>query len=688
MVTKPDIETRRRLLKRGVADIIVEEELVKLLDSGKRLRLKQGFDPSCPDIHLGHVVGLRKLRQFQELGHEVTLIIGDWTAQIGDPSGESKTRPMLSAEEVRANAETYMKQFFKVIDREKTKVVWQSEWFEKFNLADVIALASRFTVAQMLQRDDFSKRYSSGQPIAITEFLYPLLQAYDSVVIEADVEFGGTDQMFNCLVGRELQESKGLPPQQVLLVPLLVGTDGSMKMSKSLDNYIAIDDPPNDMYGKVLSIPDRLIMDYFELLTDVSDEELTIFCGALENDSVNPMILKKRLARELVSQFHSHQAAQTAEQQFEKVVQQHETPEDIEECPISFEDLKLRSLYESSDAKTIDDLQAIGESIMAHIGEKKTGEEYISVTIPFLLTEARLVLSRSEAKRLLSQGAVEVDGVKITDDMVRIKDGSVIKVGKRRFKKIVNSDEQPPESGEPAPRVEEKREKTPKKIEIVADDAAPAVEGQRRDIAKWLVDNRLVRSANEVKRLIAKGTVQIIRENGSRQVLSDSEVTVQPGDVVKFGNRRFAKIVDSDTRAAQGAATEPSAKEQAGGEHQEVSEFRISFAELQDEAMLAAARESRAGDLTALKDSIAAEGDYLERRSSLAPESVVVTVNFILFKTGLVLTPREVKRLLSQGAIQIDGEVLMQDTATLEDNSVIAVGGRGSVRIVNSDRHI
>ena len=688
MVTKPDIETRKRLLKRVVADIIVEEELVKLLDSGKRLRLKQGFDPSCPDIHLGHVVGLRKLRQFQELGHEVTLIIGDWTAQIGDPSGESKTRPMLSAEEVRANAETYMKQFFKVIDRDKTKVVWQSEWFEKFNLADVIGLASRFTVAQMLQRDDFSKRYSSGQPIAITEFLYPLLQAYDSVVIEADVEFGGTDQMFNCLVGRELQESKGLPPQQVLLVPLLVGTDGSMKMSKSLDNYIAIDDPPNDMYGKVLSIPDRLIMDYFELLTDVSDEELTIFCGALENDSVNPMILKKRLARELVSQFHSHQAAQTAEQQFEKVVQQHETPEDIEECPISFEDLKLRSLYESSDAKTIDDLQAIGESIMAHIGEKKTGEEYISVTIPFLLTEARLVLSRSEAKRLLSQGAVEVDGVKITDDMVRIKDGSVIKVGKRRFKKIVNSDEQPQKSGGPAPRVEEKREKTPKKIETVAGDAAPAAEGQRRDIAKWLVDNRLVRSANEVKRLISQGTVQIIRENGSRQVLSDSEVTIQPGDVVKFGQRRFAKIVDSDSRAASDTATEPSAKERTGGTRQEVSEFRISFAELQDEAMLAAARESRAGDLTALKDSIAAEGDYLERRSSLAPESVVVTVNFILFKTGLVLTPREIKRLLSQGAIQIDGEVLTQDTAILEDNSIITVGGRGSVRIVNSDKGI
>ncbi len=267
-------EPYRHLLKRGVADIIIEEELIKLLESGRKLRLKQGFDPSCPDIHLGHVVGLRKLRQFQELGHQVILIVGDWTAQIGDPSGVSQTRPMLSPEEVRSNAETYMKQFFKVVDREKTQVVWQSEWFGKFSLADVIGLASKFTVAQMLQRDDFSKRYASGRPIAVTEFLYPLLQAYDSVVIEADVEFGGTDQTFNCLVGRELQQMIGQPPQQVFLVPLLVGTDGSIKMSKSLGNYIAIDELPDEIYGKVMSIPDNLMMDYFELLSDIPDEEL------------------------------------------------------------------------------------------------------------------------------------------------------------------------------------------------------------------------------------------------------------------------------------------------------------------------------------------------------------------------------------------------------------------------------
>jgi len=237
-------EQRRRLLKRGVAEIIIEEELVRLLEAGRPLRLKQGFDPSCPDIHLGHVVGLRKLRQFQELGHQIILIVGDWTAQIGDPSGESATRPMLSAEEVRANAETYLNQFFKVVDREKTKVVWQSEWFGKFGLSEVMSLTSRFTVAQMLAREDFAKRQASGRPVALTELLYPLLQAYDSVEIEADVEFGGTDQKFNCLVGRELQQMEGQPPQQVFLVPLLVGTDGSQKMSKSLGNYIAIDEPP------------------------------------------------------------------------------------------------------------------------------------------------------------------------------------------------------------------------------------------------------------------------------------------------------------------------------------------------------------------------------------------------------------------------------------------------------------
>jgi len=375
---------------------------VRLLEAGRPLRLKQGFDPSCPDIHLGHVVGLRKLRQFQELGHQVILIVGDWTAQIGDPSGESVTRPMLSPEEVRANAETYLKQFFKVVDREKTKVVWQSEWFGKFGLSDVISLTSRFTVAQMLAREDFSKRYTSGRPVALTEFLYPLLQAYDSLEIEADVEFGGTDQKFNCLVGRELQQMKGQPPQQVFLVPLLVGTDGSQKMSKSLGNYIAIDEPPNDMYGKVMSIPDELMMDYFELLTDVPDAELGQFKEGLAAQSVNPMELKKRLAREIVAQFHGQRAAQEAETHFERVVQRGEVPIGI-------------------------------DVILAPLGSE-------AVDIIELVVNANLAKSRSEAKRLLAQGAIEVDGEKVADNITFLYPGSVIKVGKRRFVKIINAD--------------------------------------------------------------------------------------------------------------------------------------------------------------------------------------------------------------------------------------------------------
>jgi len=396
-----------RLLKRGVVEIIVEEELVKLLESGRKLRLKQGFDPSRPDIHLGHVVGLRKLRQFQELGHQLILIVGDWTAQIGDPSGESATRPMLSAEEVRANAETYMKQFFKVVDREKTKVVWQSEWFGKFTLADVIALTSKFTVAQMLQRDDFAKRYASGRPIAITEFLYPLLQAYDSVVIEADVEFGGTDQKFNCLVGRELQQMVGQPPQQVFLMPLLVGTDGSQKMSKSLENYIAVDEPPSEMYGKVMSIPDDLMMDYFELLTNVPDKELEEFRTELDSQSVNPMVLKKRLAREIVAEFHDQKAAQEAEAHFESVVQRKE----------------------------------------AHVslGIRVSASAVWNRDIGKWLVSKGLVRSNSEVKRLIAQGAVQIvheDGTKdvVSEGHVEIKPGDIIKYGKRRFVKIVNAD--------------------------------------------------------------------------------------------------------------------------------------------------------------------------------------------------------------------------------------------------------
>jgi len=405
-----DEKLLRKILQRGVAEIIVEQEFIKLLNSGKPIRLKQGFDPSRPDIHLGHVVGLKKLRQLQNIGHKVILIVGDWTAQIGDPSGASVTRPMLTAKEVKANAETYMKQFFKVIDREKTEVRWQSEWFGKFNLADVIELTSKFTVAQFLARDDFRKRFEEQKPIAITELLYPLLQAYDSVEIEADVEFGGTDQMFNCLVGRELQQMVGQKPQQVFLMPILAGTDGKQKMSKSLDNYIAVDEPPNDMYGKVMSLTDELIMDYFELITDVDEDEMDDFRNQLAHNTVNPMDLKKRLAFEIVSQFHDIQAAQTSGDHFVQVFQNKELPDEIEKARISFKKL------DASD----------------------DGE--ISISIPDILQNIGLVKSKGEARRLLTQGAIQIDGNKVTDNEAIIREGSIIKVGKHRIRKIVNTD--------------------------------------------------------------------------------------------------------------------------------------------------------------------------------------------------------------------------------------------------------
>ena len=400
------------MLRRGVAEIIVEEEMIKLLRSGKKLRLKEGFDPSFPDIHLGHMVALKKLRQFQELGHQVVLIVADWTAQIGDPTGVSVTRPMLSMEQVQANAETYMKQFFKVVDKKRTEVRWQSEWFGKFTLADIIQLTSKFTVAQLLARDDFSNRYSAGRPIALTELLYPLLQAYDSVAVRADVEFGGTDQKFNLLVGRELQSMVGQLPQQIFLVPLLVGTDGSKKMSKSLGNYIGVAEPSNEIYGKVMSIPDSLILNYFELVSDVPDEELEEFKQELKDESVNPMTLKKRLAREIVTQLYSQKAASEAEEQFKKEVQDKELPDKIEDLPLNlyFKDLSPEQM------------------------------EFTSVDISKLLIVTGKVKSRSEANRLIEQGAVSIDGNKLTGPTANIKIGSIIKVGKRRFARVINTD--------------------------------------------------------------------------------------------------------------------------------------------------------------------------------------------------------------------------------------------------------
>ena len=407
VIVSPD---NNRLLKRGVAEIIVEDEMVELLRSGKRLRLKEGFDPSFPDIHLGHMVALRKLCQFQELGHQVVLIVADWTAQIGDPSGMSATRPMLSREQVLANAQTYMEQFFKIVDKEKTEVRWQSEWFGEFTLGDIIQLTSRFTVAQLMAREDFSARYNAGRPITLVELLYPLLQAYDSVAIKADVEFGGTDQKFNFLVGRELQTMMGQRPQQCFMTPILIGTDGSQKMSKSLGNYIGVAEPPEEIYGKVMSIPDSLIMQYFDLVTDVPDEELGELRQKLEAETINPMTLKQRLAREIVTQLYDQKAATEAEKHFAKVVQKKEVPEDIEEVRVSFKDLSPQQM------------------------------ETTGVYIPRLLVVIGFAKSLSEANRLIAQGAVNIDGEKILGNSARIKIGSIIKVGKRRFAKVINTD--------------------------------------------------------------------------------------------------------------------------------------------------------------------------------------------------------------------------------------------------------
>jgi len=398
------------LLKRGVAEIIIEDDMMELLRSGKKLRLKEGFDPSSPDIHLGHVVALRKLRQFQELGHQVVLIVGDWTAQIGDPSGVSVTRPMLSKEQVQANAATYMKQFFKVVDKERTEVRWQSEWFGKFTLSDVIQLTSKFTIAQLLAREDFSNRYSTGQPITIAELLYPLLQAYDSVAIQADIEFGGTDQKFNLLVGRELQSILGQRPQQIFLVPILAGTDGSQKMSQSLGNYIGVAEPPNEIYGKVMSIPDSLIIQYFELVTDVPDEELEEFRQGLKDETTNPMTLKQRLAREIVTQLYNQKAATEAEGHFGRVVQKKEVPEEIPEYRISFKQLT----------------------------SKRAGEGGIDISR--LLVATGLAESRSEANRLIAHGGTAIAGETVTSRIAPVQSGSIIKVGKRRFAKVINTD--------------------------------------------------------------------------------------------------------------------------------------------------------------------------------------------------------------------------------------------------------
>jgi tyrosyl-tRNA synthetase len=399
----PSNEELRWITTRAVAEIIPRDDFVAALKSGRALRLKMGFDPSAPDLTLGHAVGLRKLRQLQDLGHTIVVIVGDWTARIGDPSGQSKTRPMLTAGEVKVNAETYLRQFSKIVDRELTEVRWQSEWFDEFTLTTVVNLAAKFTVNQMLKREDFAQRFSAQKPVGIHELFYPLLQAYDSVAVQADVEFGGTDQTFNLLVGRELQPEFGQQPQSVFTVPLLVGTDG-VKMSKSQGNYIALNDPPHDMYGKVMSITDPLVGDYFALLTDVPDEEIAGVRKAVEKGGTGARDAKMKLAREIVSQFHSAQAAADAEEEFRRVFSKGESPGEASELPLAF-----------------------------------NGATVIDVDLSDALVEAGVVDSKSEVRRLLSQGAVESDGQRVGSPRLSVRKDSIIRVGKHRFLRVVDA---------------------------------------------------------------------------------------------------------------------------------------------------------------------------------------------------------------------------------------------------------
>lgn len=394
-----DISQAFAELKRGTEEILLEDELLEKLKTGKPLKIKAGFDPTAPDLHLGHTVLINKLRLFQQLGHEVIFLIGDFTGMIGDPSGKNVTRKQLTKEQVLANAETYKAQVFKILDPSKTTVAFNSTWMDKLGAAGMLKLASRQTVARMMERDDFKKRYASGQSIAIHEFMYPLVQGWDSVALEADVELGGTDQKFNLLMGRELQKSEGQRPQTVLMMPLLEGLDGVQKMSKSLNNYIGITDSPTEMFGKIMSISDVLMWRYYELLSFKPMAEIDAYKAKIA-EGANPRDVKIDLAKELIARFHDEDAAQAAHQEFINRFQKGAMPDDMPELSIATEN---------------------GEIAIAN-----------------LLKEAGLVTSTSEAMRMIKQGAAKIDGEKVADNKVVINSGTtaVYQVGKRKFAKI------------------------------------------------------------------------------------------------------------------------------------------------------------------------------------------------------------------------------------------------------------
>ncbi|MEX0649089.1 MAG: tyrosine--tRNA ligase [Balneolaceae bacterium] len=398
----PSVKEQLAVIKRGTIEIVPEQELIDKLKKSKKdnrpLRIKLGCDPTRPDLHLGHSVILRKLRQFQDLGHHIILIIGDFTALIGDPTGQNKTRPALTMDEIKENARTYLDQAGKILDREKTEIVYNSDWLGKMSFEDVIRLSSKLTIARMIERDDFSKRYQNNEPISLHEFLYPLAQGQDSVYLKSDVELGGTDQKFNLLVGRDLQRDDGQDPQVCLMMPLLVGTDGTMKMSKSYENYIGIDEPASEMYGKALSIPDEMIYPYFELVTDVPTDELKELSERVKTD---PRNTKHQLAFTIARMYHGEEAAKNARKHFEKTVINKDIPED------------------------------------APVLEYKAGSTHRLLDI---ISEANMTASNGETKRMMKQGGVTLDDEKINDPNFEVSFGGgeelTLKVGKRKFARL------------------------------------------------------------------------------------------------------------------------------------------------------------------------------------------------------------------------------------------------------------
>lgn len=397
-----DIYQQLEIIKRGVVEIISEEELIgklkKSIKNKKPLKIKAGFDPTAPDIHLGHTVLMQKLKQFQDLGHEINFLIGDFTGMIGDPSGKSEMRKPLTKEDIKNNAMTYQKQIFKILDKNKTRIVFNSHWMNKMKAEDFVRLSAKYTVARILERDDFRQRFKEQKPIGIHEFLYPLIQGYDSVVLQADIELGGTDQKFNLLVGRELQREYGQEAQVIITMPILEGTDGVQKMSKSLDNYIGVDESAGEMYGKVMSIPDSIMLKYYELLSDLSLIDVSALKMKIENNEVHPMKAKKKLAKEIVERYHGKRAAERAEAEFENIFSKRGMPENIAEFELK---------------------------------EK--------MWLPKIMVRSGILTSNSEGLRLIRQGAITVNGKKVTDEKMELERYReyIVKIGKRRFLKII-----------------------------------------------------------------------------------------------------------------------------------------------------------------------------------------------------------------------------------------------------------